>query len=330
LARAEEGSSSQRDGSARPWLGRTTGKLALLSLFFHAAPAAAQEFGYIDANGLPAPGPGQAFFAVAGPSTLEAGRFGASLRSSLLLEPISGSQPSPAPSGTDTAVVSWLWLQELQLGVGLGKGVDVSLALPVHLPQEGQRLTGAGIGGQLAPVALGDLRLGVGAAFDVGRWKVGPRATVYLPTGQEQEFAGERLPRADLGLVATCDVEAWHFGGSLFGRIRERSEIGNTRWASQVALALGARYDWTPEWDTGIELMVMPTLTEQPTPPSGSAGYVLPAEALIGGHYRGQHLLLGAFIGTGLPLSLASASETPTRGLTSPRLRLGVEVGTTF
>lgn len=294
------------------------------------APAAAQEFGYIDANGLPAPGPAQSFFAVPGPSALEAGRFGASLRSSLLIEPISGAQPSPAPGGTDTAVVSWLWLQELQVGVGLGKGVDVSLALPVHLPQAGQRLTGAGIGGQLAPVALGDLRIGAGAAFDLGSWKLGPRATVYLPTGQEQEFAGERLPRADLGLMVALDVEAWHFGGSLFARVRETSEIGNTRWASQAALALGARHDWTPEWDTGVELVVMPTLAEQPTPPNGVAGYMLPAEALIGAHYRGQHLTLGGFIGTGLPLSSASATGSPTRGLTSPLLRLGIEVGTTF
>ena len=311
---------------------RGVGALALVALGLLAwvSPAQAQEFGYIDANGLPAAGPAQSFFVIPGPSALGAGEFGAALRSSVLAGPISGTQPSPSPEGTDTAVVSWLWLQELQLAVGLGRGVDVSLALPVHLLQAGQALTGVGVGDGLAPIALGDLRLGVGAAFRVGAWTIGPRGTVYLPTGQEQEFAGERLPRGDLGIAASLDAGDWHFGGSLFARVRETSEIGNTRWAPQAALALGARYSWSPEWDAGLEVIALPTLAEQPTPQSGSAGYLLPAEVLLGTHHRGEKWIVGAFIGTGLPVSAASVTESPTRGPTSPLLRLGIELGTSF
>lgn len=318
----------------RPCLRRGAGALALamvgVGVGFMASPAGAQEFGYIDANGLPAAGPAQAFFTVPGPSALEAGRFGAAFRSSVLARPISATQPSPSAAGTDTAVVSWLWLQELQLAVGLGHGVDVSLALPVHLLQSGQALTGVGIGDELAPIALGDLRLGVGAAFRAGAWTIGPRGVVYLPTGQEEEFAGERLPRGDLGIAASLDAGDWHFGGSVFARIRETSEIGNTRWAPQAALALGARYAWNLNWDAGLELLALPTLTEQPAPPSGSAGYLLPAEVLLGTHYRSEALVLGGFIGTGLPVSSASVTGNPTRGPTSPLLRIGIELGTSF
>jgi hypothetical protein len=314
----------------RPCLGRGAGALALAALGFVASPAGAQDFGYIDANGLPAAGPAQAFFVVPGPSSLEAGRFGAAFRSSVLARPISATQPSPSAEGTDTAVVSWLWLQELQLAVGLGHGIDVSLALPVHLLQSGQALTGVGIGDALAPIALGDLRLGVGAAFRAGAWTIGPRGVVYLPTGQEEDFAGERLPRGDLGLAASLDAGSWHFGGSVFARIRETSEIGNTRWAPQAALALAARYAWSPQWDASLELLALPTLTEQPTPPSGSAGYLLPAEVLLGTRYRSEALVLGGFIGTGLPMSSASVTGSPTRGPTSPLLRIGIEIGTSF
>lgn len=300
-----------------------------LAILILARPARAQDFGYIDANGLPAAGPAQPFFAVPSARTLGPAEFAVAWRSSLLVQPISGAQPSPDPDGTDTAVVADLWLQEFLLGVGLGAGIDVSLALPVHL-QSGQGLTGVGIGEELAPVALGDLRIGVGAGWRVGAWTIGPRVTVYLPVGQEEEFAGERLPRGDLGMTASLPMGPWTLAGALFARLRETSQLGNTRWSTQAVLSLGARYAWTPSWDTGLEFVAAPTLSDQPAPPSGSSGYLLPAEMLLGAHYRASPVLLGAFVGTGLPLSVASHSGTLTRGPTSPLLRIGIEIGATF
>lgn len=292
--------------------------------------ASAQDFGFIDSNGLPAMTPGAQFFATPSARPIPNGRFAAGLRSSLLLEPISGSQPSPDPEGTDTAVVSTLWLQEILFGVGLGAGIDVALALPVHLLQSGQALTGAGIGDGLAPIALGDVRLGLGVGVPLGAASIRPYGTIFLPTGQEQEFAGERLPRGDLGVAVAVDARAWTFGGSLAVRVRELSELSNVRWSSQGLLTLGARYLWTPEFDTCLELALSPTLSGQPEPTSGSAGYLLPAELLVGGHHRTESLALGVFGGTGLPLSIAPGTGALVRGPTSPILRLGVDIGLTF
>ena len=294
------------------------------------ARAPAQEFGSIDANALPAPGPTASFFSIPSAEAWQGGTFAAALRSSVLLEPISGSQPSPDPEGTDTAVVSCLWLQEVTVAFGLGAGIDLSLALPIHLLQSGQGLTGVGIGDALDPFAFGDLRLGLGVGIPFDTWSLRPFGTVYLPTGQEREFAGERLPRGDLGVAAAVDMEAWTFSGSLAVRLREQSELSNLRWSSQAVLALGTRYTWTPEFDTNLEFVLAPTLTEQPEPSSGAAGYLLPAEVLVGAHHRKDALVLGAFAGTGLPFSVASGTGSLVRGPTSPTLRIGVEVGMTF
>jgi hypothetical protein len=157
-----------------------------------------------------------------------------------------------------------------------------------------------------------------------------PFATVYLPTGSEQNFAGERMPRGDIGLAVAVLHEAWTFSGSVAGRIRETTEISNVRWTSQIVLGLGARYAWTQSFDTNLELVLAPTLAQQPEPTSGGPGYLLPAEALLGAHYRTESVTLGLFGGTGLPLSVEPVTGALVRGPTSPTLRIGVEVGHTF
>jgi hypothetical protein len=303
---------------------------ASLACLLTGAGADAQEFGYIDANALPASAPGAPFFAIPHSRPTPSGQWSAGLRSSVLLEPISGSQPSPDPQGTDTAVVSCLWLQELALAVGVGAGIDVSLALPIHLLQSGQGLTGAGIGDGLDPIAVGDVRLGVGVGLPLGDWSLRPFGAVYLPTGQEQEFAGERLPRGDLGVAVSVDAKSWTYSGAVAARLREASTLSNVGWSSQAILTLGARYLWSPYLDTSLEVALLPTLGPQPEPMSGSAGVLLPAEVLLGAHHRKGSLALGVFAGTGLPLSVAPVTGGLVRGPTSPILRAGVEIGTTF
>jgi hypothetical protein len=307
-----------------------TPSLAALGFLVWGSVARAQDFGYIDSNGLPAAGPVAPFFSQPSAHALPGGRFASALRSSVLLEPISGSQPSPDPEGTDTSVVSCLWLQEVLVGVGLGAGIDVALALPIHLVQSGQGLTGPGVGERIEPFAFGDVRLGLGVGFELGAWALRPFGTVYLPTGQEQDFAGERMPRGDLGVTLGLDHQAWTFSGSLAGRIRETSELSNVRWASQIVLGLAARYAWTPKLDTNVELSLAPTLVGQPEPTSGAPGYLFPAEVLLGLHYRTEPVILGLFGGTGLPLSVQPETGALTRGPTSPTLRVGVEIGAEF
>jgi len=294
------------------------------------ARAQADAFGYIDANGLPAPGPGTPFFAVPSPTSAEPGRFAAALRSTVLIEPISGAQPSPDPEGTDTSVVSFLWLQEVLLSVGLGAGVDLTFGLPIHAPQAGQGLTGIGVGEALAPAALGDLRLGVGVEIPIGDFVLRPQGTAFLPTGQERDFAGERLPRGDLGVAAALTHRAFTFAGSLGVRLRETSTISNTRWSSQLLVAMGGLYAWSPKVDTTLELLVAPALGGQPQPESGSAGFLFPVETVLGAHYKSDPIVCGLFVGTGLPFSVAPGGGGATRAPTSPTLRIGVEIGASF
>lgn len=298
-----------------------------------AKPAWAQSFGGIDANGLPASASPSPYFALPASRGLEAGDISVGLRTSLLLRPLTGNQPSPSASGTSTDVLSWLVLGEVLGAVGLGAGFDLALALPLHVAQAGQGLTGIGVGAAPSSAAFGDPRVTLGYQIPWREADLRLFSTLFVPFGQEQDFAGERMVRGDFGASVDAAAGDLHLGASVAFRARESSEIGDTRWASQVILGLAVRtrlegVDWS------LETVLSPTLVEQPTPLGGRPGYLLPAEVILGAQLDAGPVRLGVFGGTGIPLTLLPRQDGGgggfARGPTSPTLRLGIDARAKF
>lgn len=296
------------------------------------ASAQAQQFGGIDANALPAaPTPGT-FQTLSPTRALEPGKASAGLRSTLLLQPLGGTLPSPSPAGTGTNILSISFVQEVLAGVGLAPGLDIGVALPFHLFQDGQGLVAIGVGERPRTAALGDPRITVGYALPI-ELPVRAYGSVFLPLGDWASFAGEANTRGELGLALEPSWGKLHLGVDAAFRLRETTEIAQTRWGSQLRLGLACGYQVTEPALLFAELSLAPTLLEQPSGTAGQPGYLLPAEVLAGVAFTLQKWRLAGALGTGLPLSPSSA-ETPTpdlrRGPTSPLLRLGLEARIAF
>jgi hypothetical protein len=117
----------------------------------------------------------------------------------------------------------------LDLGAvyGLGHDAEVGLALPIVVYQTGDRLAGLGLpGGErgLGAVALGDARL-------YGKWRVvappgglgqawSAELVATLPTGDDQEFAGEAGVIVELRLAASYRARRFALAANLGPRFR--------------------------------------------------------------------------------------------------------------
>lgn len=298
------------------------------------SPAAlAQDFGYIDQNGAPAaPTPGS-FQTLAPTQALEPGALSLGLRSTYLLAPIGGSQPSPSPEGTSTRTVEHAWLTEFLVGVGVLPGLDVGVAIPVYLYEQGAGLTPIGVGEPLAPTAWGDPRLTLGYALPLPV-ELRTYATVFVPLGDAPSFAGEENARLELGAALAHDFDKLRLEVDVAARLRETSSIAQTTWGPQARLGLAVGYLLGDDLLISGELTFAPTLAAQP--PAGNnerSGYLFPAEADLTLRYQLDSWSFGALIGTGLPLSVAS-SQSPEasmrRGPTSPLLRAGIDIRKAF
>ena len=269
---------------------------------------------------------------VAPTTALARGRVSAGLRTSYLLQPVGGSQPSPTPTGTATAVVKHLFLAEALASVGVTAGLDVGLAVPLHVYQTGIGLTGIGIGDELAQTALGDPRLTFGYQFALP-FALRSYATGYLPLGDPTNFAGERSFRVELGTAAAWQLGDVELEADLALRLRETSTLTLTTWGPQLRLGLAAAYSLTEELFLTAECTLAPTLTAQPPSPDPPSGYLLPAEVLSSLRYQSGSWTVAGLAGTGLPLSIP-AGQSPGAGLrrgpTSPLLRLALEARHAF
>ncbi len=298
-----------------------------------ARPAQAQQdFGSIDSNGLPAPATPGTFQTLQPATTPGQGAISLGVRSSLLLRPISGSQPSPSPAGTTSDVVSLVLLEELLVGAGITEGLDVGFAFPLHVFQQGQGLAPIGVGEPISAFAGGDPRLSLGVQWPLPVF-VRSYLTAFLPLGSPSDFSGERAPRVELGTSLELDFNRVTLGFDLAVRAREVSEISLTRWGPQLRWGTGAAYRLTQRTTMLAELQLAPTLIEQLANRSEAPGYLLPAEIALGIAYELQGWKFAGLLGTGLPFSIPSEQSLalgPRRGPTSPLLRIGVDIRKKF
>lgn len=114
--------------------------------------------------------------------------------------------------------------------IGLGRRYQVGLTLPVVAFQEGQRLRGIGLDERgLAAMALGDVALRgkarlVGAPRDQGR-AVAVAASLSLPTGDQDHFAGEQGPVIGWTLIGSWRNRHLSVGANLGLRLRTEEVV---------------------------------------------------------------------------------------------------------
>ncbi len=287
----------------------------------------------------PHAGPSQ-FLTVGGTETVAKGQVGFGLFATYLSRPITLHLPSPGPGGSSQYAVNdqvngtFLW------AYGVTDRLELDVALPVTFGQGGagtEPITG---GAGLQDTALRDLRFGAAYAIvprarrDAERqstWSLTGRFETSAPTGDEDQFAGERSAVFLPSVAADARYRRIFVGAEVGARLRPTAELAGARVGSQLLFALGAGYDILPRRDLlGImlEARALPTLSEQhdlnPTAqglvstPNGK--HIVPAEWTLAA--RTAPIAGGDFVlhaGGGGPLT----TDAP---ITSPRFRfmLGV------
>jgi hypothetical protein len=145
---------------------------------------------------------------------------------------------------------------ELAYARGVSARWQLGCALPVVAAQDGDRLQGIGLDeSSLQPVALGDLRLHAKMRLSPSAdtpWGYGMAFALTVPTGDEDDFAGEAGAVVAWTMVAGYRGDGWRVAGNLGVRLRTEEVVllsparphGNELVATVAAEGeLPARYD---------------------------------------------------------------------------------------
>jgi hypothetical protein len=173
----------------------------------------------------------------------------------------------PGPGGDQYAVDdqvngTFLW------AYGVTDRLELDLAVPVTFGQGGTGLAPLTGGNALKDTAVRDMRFGFAYALlpRSSTWGVTPRFEVSAPTGDSDQFAGERS-----GVMIPSVAADWRsgrlFAGAEVGaRLRPVTQLLGARVGSQLVTALGVGYDVLSRRDLlaiALEAWALPTLVEQ-------------------------------------------------------------------
>ena len=108
-------------------------------------------------------------------------------------------------------------------------------------------------------------------------WGLTARFEVSAPTGDHDQFAGERSGVYVPSLAADVRSGAWRFGAEAGARIRPITELLGARVGTQLVAMAGVAYDCLPleHLTASVEAWALPTLVSQG---SGQASPLVPAE----------------------------------------------------
>jgi hypothetical protein len=202
----------------------------------------------IDADTFwPHAGP-QRFAGVGGVETLQAGRFGFAIVADYQSRPIVFHVPSPPPSGTDQYGVdnqvngSFLW------SYGITRKLELDFILPVTFGQTGSGAAPLSGGSGLHDTALRDLRFGVAyqlvpRADAEQLFAVTARFEMSAPTGDRDQYAGDRTAVYIPSVAADLRAGRWFAGLELGARLRPNDQILGATVGPQGLAALGVGYD---------------------------------------------------------------------------------------
>jgi len=292
----------------------------------------------INDDGLwPHAGPAH-FVAVGSTDTVAQGRLGFGLVTSYLSRPIVLTVASPGPPGSTEYVVdnqvngTFLW------SYGVAERLELDLAVPVTFGQSGTGLSPVTGGGGLKDTAIRDLRFGFAyriASPSAANASEDSRATdglsllgrfeVSAPSGDHEQFAGERSGVFAPSVAAEYRLDRLFVGLELGARIRPTTELLGARVGTQIVAALGAGYDILPRemLTATLEALALPGLVEQDDVSAQPGGdsvavpngkHIAPAEWMLSARtapLRDGDFCIQAGGGGGIPLSGEPAITTP-------------------
>jgi OOP family OmpA-OmpF porin len=269
------------------------------------------------------------FVAVGSTETVAAGQLGFGLANSYLSRPIVLQVPSPGGAGSSEDVINdqvngtFLW------SYGATNRLELDLALPLTFGQGGTGLAPITGGEGLHDTAERDLRFGftyalvahartaTGALLGARpSWGLAARFEMSAPTGDHDQFAGERSGVYIPSLAGDVRAGAWRIGAEVGARLRPITELLGARVGTQIVTMIGVAYDILQRelLTASVEAWALPTLVSQ-GPGQGSP--LVPAEwqaalrtaPLHGGDFAIQ-------LGGGSAIPFGGADE-----ITRPRFR---------
>jgi hypothetical protein len=272
------------------------------------------------------------FVAVGSTETVASGQLGFGLVTDYLSRPIVLSLPAPG-SGSSAPVINdqvngtFLW------SYGATDRLELDGALPLTFGQGGTGLTPATGGDGLHDTAERDLRFGFtyelvahervdpdlpGAALlaRTTSWGLAARFEMSAPTGDHDQFAGERSGVYIPSVAADLRAGRWRLGAEVGARIRPITELLGARVGTQIVTMAGAAFDILPRelLTASVEAWALPTLASQG---DGQPSPLVPAEWQIAARTAPVH-------GGDLAIQLGGGGAIPFGGadeITRPRFR---------
>jgi len=289
------------------------------------------------------------FVAVGSTETVASGQVGFGLVTSYLNRPVVlgtrlGDAQDDQYAVSDQVNGTFLW------SYGVSDRLELDLAVPLTFGQDGTGLAPITGGDGLKDTAARDLRFGFAYALlphlrasdalvsdpapsQSNEWGLVARLEVSAPTGDPDQFAGERSGVYVPGLAGDWRHGRFFLGAEIGARIRPTTEVLGARIGTQLVTSVGVGYDLLNRRDLmsiALEAWALPTFAEQHrianpdgvyvSTPDGQ--HIVPSEwqlSLRTAPLRGGDLSLQAGGGTGIPL-------TGDVGITTPRFRFTLGV----
>jgi OmpA-OmpF porin, OOP family len=199
----------------------------------------------------------------------------------------------------------------LHLGVALGlwERLSINVDLPIAVVNEGGSPANGGTTfASPSGASLGDLRLGARLRF-VGEpdsaVQLGVTGYLWLPTGDQDSFAGDGKVRGLPGLVLNGEIGNFIYAANAGFVLRAERQFAATKLGSQVAYAVGVGLLAVDK-----KLQIGPEAYGTTTLENAFERDTTNLEAILGLKYQAGPMVLGAGAGPGI-----------TRGLGTPTLR---------
>ncbi len=223
------------------------------------------------------------FVAIGAGETVASGQIGFGLVTSYLSRPIVFRVASPGGAGTDEPAVAdqvdgtFLW------SYGVTRRLALDIALPLTFGQGGAGLAPVTGGQGLKDTAVRDMRFGFELAIVPPAARVAPevsagslsgkerafglvaRLEVSAPTGDSDQFAGERTAVFAPSVSADLRANRWFAGAEVGARLRPTTQLLSSRIGTQMVAAIGAGYDILRHelLSAVLEAWALPTLAAQ-------------------------------------------------------------------
>jgi OmpA-OmpF porin, OOP family len=281
------------------------------------------------------------FVAVGSTETVASGQVAFGLVTSYLNRPVVltthlGATATDQDAVNDQVNGTFLW------SYGVSDRLELDLAVPLTFGQGGTGLAPITGGYGLKDTAARDMRFGFAYALVPHQradetltpdgvlarrdaWGLVARLEVSAPTGDADQFAGDRS-----GLFVPSVAADWRYGRFFAGaevgaRVRPTTEVLGARIGTQLVTSMGVGYDFLKRQDlltATLEAWALPTFAEQHeiTNPDGvyvstpDGRYIAPAEWQLSvrtAPLPGGDLSLQAGGGGGIPLTGDVAITTP-------------------